>query len=94
MLRHRSIAAKRYCSTSRKQKQAVGHMRAGSTDRDSWVASKSEGRKSSHYARPGQVPFDERSYKLATLAVGSLQPYSTVQYSTVQCNTVQYSTVQ
>ena len=33
-----------------------------------WLAdaSKSEARKRSHYARPGQAPFDERSYELAT----------------------------
>ena len=49
--------------------QAVGHMREGSADRDGLAASKSEARKRSHYARPGQVSFDERSYKLATLAV-------------------------
>ena len=86
MLRHRSIATKRYCSTSRMQTQeyrnkailldvtyadpqAMGHMREGSADRDGLAASKSEARKRSHYARPGQVSFDERSYKLATLAV-------------------------
>ena len=51
--------------------QAVGHMRAGSADRDGLAASKSEARKRRHYARPGQVSFDERSYKLATLAVES-----------------------
>ena len=51
--------------------QAVGHMRAGSANRDGLAASKSEARKRSHYARPGQVSFDERSYKLATLAVES-----------------------
>ena len=31
----------------------------------------SEARNDSHYARPGQASFDERSYKLATLAVES-----------------------
>ena len=51
--------------------QAVGHMRAGSANRDGLATSKSEARKRSHYARPGQVSFDERSYKLATLAVES-----------------------
>ena len=35
------------------------------------AASTSEARKRNHYARPGQVSFDERSYKLATLAVES-----------------------
>ena len=43
------------------------HMRAGSADR----GGSSEIGKRSHYARPGQVFFDERSYKLATLAVES-----------------------
>ena len=51
--------------------QAVGQMRAGSADRDGLAVSKSEARKCSHYARPGQVSFDERGYKLATLAVES-----------------------
>ena len=46
-------------------------MRAGSADRDGSAASTSEARKCSHYARPGQVSLDERSYKLATLAVES-----------------------
>ena len=50
--------------------QAVGHIRAGSADQDGLAASKSE-HKCNHYARPGQVSFDERSYKLATLAVES-----------------------
>ena len=51
--------------------QAVDHMRAGSADRDGLAASNSEPRKRSHDARPGQVSFDERSNKLATLAVES-----------------------
>ena len=46
-------------------------MRAGSADRDGSAASTPEARKRSHYARLGQVSFDEPSYKLATLAVGS-----------------------
>ena len=46
-------------------------MRAGSADRNGSAASTSEARKRNHYARPGQVFFDERSYKLATLAVES-----------------------
>ena len=46
-------------------------MRAGSPDRDGSAASISEARKRSHYARPGQVSFDERSNILATLAVVS-----------------------
>ena len=36
--------------------QAVGHMRAGSANRDGLVASKSEARKRSHYARRGKCP--------------------------------------
>ena len=51
--------------------QAGVHMRAGSADRNGSAASTSEARKRNHYARPGQVSFDERSYKLATLAVES-----------------------
>ena len=47
------------------------HMRAGNADRSGSAASTSEARKRNHYARPGQVSFDERSYKLATLAVES-----------------------
>ena len=35
------------------------------------TATTSEARKRNHYARPGQAPFDERSYKLATLVVES-----------------------
>ena len=50
--------------------QAVGHIRAGSADQDGLAASKSE-HKCNHYARPGQVSFDERSYKLTTVAVES-----------------------
>lgn len=50
---------------------AVDHMRAGSTDRDGLAASKSEARRRIDYARPGQVSFDERNYKLPTLAVDS-----------------------
>ena len=48
-------------------------MRAGSADRNGLAASTSEARKRNHYARPGQVSFDERSYKLATLAVESFR---------------------
>ena len=47
------------------------HMRAGSADRNGSAASTSEARKRHHYARPGQVSLDERSYKLTTLAVES-----------------------
>ena len=46
-------------------------MRAGSADRNRSAASDSEARERNHYARPGQVSFDERSYKFATLAVES-----------------------
>ena len=51
--------------------QAGVHMRAGSADRNGSAASTSEARKRNHYAPPGQGSFDERSYKLATLAVES-----------------------
>eukprot|EP00904_Undaria_pinnatifida_P003430 jgi/Undpi1/13088/HiC_scaffold_8.g02750.m1 len=47
------------------------HMRAESADRNGSAAFTSEARNRNHYARPGQVSFDERSYKLATLAVES-----------------------
>ena len=47
------------------------HMLAGSADRNGSATSTSEARKRNHYARPGQVSFDERSYKLATLAMES-----------------------
>ena len=43
-------------------------MRDGSADRDGSAASTSEARKRNHYARVGQVSFDERSQKLVTLA--------------------------
>ena len=69
-------------------------MRAGSADKENLVASKYEARKRNHYARPGQPSINERKYKLAALAVKSLQAYSTVQGSTVQKRTVKYSTVQ
>ena len=46
-------------------------MRTGNADRNGSAASNSEAHKRNHYARPGQVSFDERSYKLATLAVES-----------------------
>ena len=51
--------------------QAGVHMRAGSADQNGSAVSTSKARKRNHYARPGQVSFDERSYKLATLAVES-----------------------
>ena len=49
--------------------QAGVHMREGGTDQNGSAASTSEARKCNHYARPRQVSFDERSCKLATLAV-------------------------
>ena len=51
--------------------QAGVRMRTRSTDRNGSAASTSEASKRNHYARLGQVSFDERSYKLATLAVES-----------------------
>eukprot|EP00904_Undaria_pinnatifida_P007452 jgi/Undpi1/3837/HiC_scaffold_16.g07206.m1 len=51
--------------------QAGVHMRAGRANGNGSAASTSEARKRNHYARPGQVSFDERSHKLATLAVES-----------------------
>ena len=48
--------------------QASVHMRDGSADQDGSAASTSEARKHNNYARVGQVPFDERSHKLVTLA--------------------------
>ena len=51
--------------------QAGVHMRAGSADRNGSAASASEARKRNHYARLGQVSFDERRYELAILAVES-----------------------
>ena len=51
--------------------QARVHMRAGSAYRNGSAASTSKARKRNHYARPGQVSFDEHSYKLDTLAVES-----------------------
>ena len=51
--------------------QAQIHLRGGSADQDGSATSTSEARKRQHYARPGHVSFDERSHKLATLAVES-----------------------
>ena len=51
--------------------QAQVHPRGGSADHDGSAASTSEVRKRQHYARPGHVSFDERSHKLATVAVES-----------------------
>ena len=75
MLRHRSVATKRYCSTLRvyTDPQSGIEMRTGSVDRDGSAASTPEARKRSHCAHPGQVSFDERSCKLATLAVESFR---------------------
>ena len=70
MLRHQIIAAKAILlDVTYTDPQTVGHMRAGSTDQDGLAASKSEARKRSHYVRPGQVSFDECSYKIAAFAV-------------------------
>ena len=51
--------------------QAQVHIRGGSADDHGSAASTSEARKRQHCARPGHVAFDERSHKLAVLAVGS-----------------------
>ena len=44
-------------------------MRNGSATNDGTAAQISEARKRQHYARPGHVSFDERSFKLTTSAV-------------------------
>ena len=51
--------------------QAGVRMQEGSADRKGSAASTSEARMRNHFDRPGQVSFDERIYKLATLAVES-----------------------
>ena len=51
--------------------QAQIHLREGSADHDGSAAFTSEARNRQHYVRPGRVSFDERSHKLATLAVES-----------------------
>ena len=51
--------------------QAQVHLRNGSATNDGCAARTSEARKRQHYARPGHVYFDERSFKLTTLAVES-----------------------
>ena len=51
--------------------QAQVHLRKGSATSDGTAAQTSEARKRQHYARPGHVSFDERSFKLTTLAVES-----------------------
>ncbi|CAN0450115.1 unnamed protein product, partial [Ectocarpus sp. 12 AP-2014] len=51
--------------------QAQVHLRDGSATSDGTAAQASEARKRQHYARPGHVSFDERSFKLTTLAVES-----------------------
>ena len=50
---------------------AVGNICVGGADRDRLAASKYEACKRSHYAGPGQVSFDERSYKLDTFVMES-----------------------
>ena len=52
--------------------QAQVHLRGGSADDHGSAAFISEARKCKHYSRPGRVSFDERSHKLATLAVESV----------------------
>ena len=49
--------------------QAALHLRQGSATVDGSTAATSEARKNAHYARPGHVSFDQRSYKLCTFAV-------------------------
>jgi len=51
--------------------QAQVHLRGGSATNDGTAAQTSEARKRRHYARPGHVSFDERSFKLVTFAVES-----------------------
>ncbi|CAB1120916.1 unnamed protein product [Ectocarpus sp. CCAP 1310/34] len=51
--------------------QAQVHLRNGGATSDGTAAQASEARKRQHYARPGHVSFDERSYKLTTLALKS-----------------------
>ena len=51
--------------------QAQVHLQEGSADHDGSAASTSEACKRQHYARPGHMSLDERSRKLATLAVES-----------------------
>ena len=53
--------------------QAQVHLRSGSATSDGTAAQTSEARKRQHYARPGHVSFDERSFKLTTLAVESCE---------------------
>ena len=47
------------------------HLRNGSATSDGTAAQTSEAGKRQRYARPGHVSFDERSFKLTTLAVES-----------------------
>ena len=51
--------------------QAQAHLRGSSAGHDGSTASTPEAYKRQHYARPGHVYFDERSHKLATIAVES-----------------------
>ena len=53
--------------------QAQVHLRRGSADHDGSTAFTSEARKRQHYARPGDVSFDERSPKLANLSLESFK---------------------
>ena len=56
---------------TRADPQARVHTRDGSADQDGSAASTSEARKRNHYARLGQVSFDECNHKRVTLAVES-----------------------
>ena len=49
--------------------QAAVHLRRGNATVDGSTAATSEARKDAHYARPGHVSFDQRSYNLCTFAV-------------------------
>ena len=49
------------------------HPRNEKADADGSAASSAEARKSAHYARPGQVPFDKRSCKVTTVAAESFE---------------------
>ena len=68
---NREYTDKSSCWTSPTQLQAQVHLRGDSADHDGSDASTSEALKRQHYARPRHVSFDERSHKLATLAVES-----------------------
>ena len=54
--------------------QAQVHLQNGSATNNGTAAHTSEARKRQHYARPGHVSIDKRSFKLTTLAVESFGP--------------------